>query len=66
MIIEIVDDQTIEVFGETGSIALEEAKRLMKIIGNDRWLSFSGARFGESIFKPVYRYNVEVKFKVAP
>jgi hypothetical protein len=66
MNIEIEDDQTIKVFGETGEIALEEATRLMRIIGNERWVSFSELNCGEFMLKPEYRYNLKVKFKKAP
>ena len=41
MIINIIDDETIEVYGETAGLADENAKKFIKIaIGNGRWLSY--------------------------
>jgi len=42
MIIEIIDDETIDVYGETAELADKNAKKFIKIaIGNERWLSYS-------------------------
>ena len=41
MIIEIIDDETIDVYGETAELADKNAKKFIKIaIGNERWLSY--------------------------
>lgn len=42
MIIEIIDDETIDVYGETAELADKNAKKFIKIaLGNERWLSYS-------------------------
>lgn len=42
MIIEIIDDETIEVYGETAELADKNAKKFIKIaLGNERWSSYS-------------------------
>ncbi len=42
MIIDIIDDSTIEVYGETAELADKNAKTFIKIaLGNERWSSYS-------------------------
>ena len=42
MIIDIINDYTIEVYGETAELADKNAKKFIKIaMGNERWLSYS-------------------------
>lgn len=42
MIIDIIDEYTIEVYGETAELADKNAKKFIKIaLGNERWSSYS-------------------------
>lgn len=42
MIIDIINDYTIEVYGETAELADKNAKKFIKIaMGNERWFSYS-------------------------
>lgn len=60
MIIEIIDDETIDVYGETAELADKNAKKLIKIaLGNERWLSYSNL-FG-TVMDKAKLYKVRVK-----
>lgn len=60
MIIEIIDDETIDVYGETAELADKNAKKLIKIaLGNERWLSYSN--LCGTVMDKAKLYKVRVK-----
>ena len=59
MIIEIINDQEIIVYGDTDKQVFDDAKKLLKFIGNDRWVSMSDVTFGTL----EYRYKTVLEFK---
>ena len=61
MIINIIDDETIEVYGETTELADKNAKKFIKIaIGNERWLSYRHQ--GGTVMDKAKLHKVIIKF----
>ena len=60
MIIDIIDRETIEVYGETYELAHENSIRFIKmVVGHERWVSCSGQLFGS--MDKAKRYKVRIK-----
>lgn len=60
MFIDIIDDYTIDVYGETAELADKNAKKFIKIaIGNERWLSYSN--LCGTVMDKAKLYKVRVK-----
>ena len=65
MIIDIINTETIDVYGETGELAHENAIRFIKhVIGNERWKSHSGQLIGTCMDKNK-RYKIRIKVSPA-
>jgi hypothetical protein len=65
MNIEILDAETIDVFGATPEQAWENHLALHKFIGNDRWRRSSGKLMGKPTKGDDWRWKVSVNFKSA-
>ena len=61
MIINIIDENTVEVFGEFKKEAIDNSDTFAKFIGIQQWKSSSAAIFGTA--KPLKKYKVVVTFK---
>lgn len=65
MIVDIISNDRVLVYGATNEESFENAKIFMRLLGNDRWLSFSGMRYGP-VGDNSRKFFREVKFKEAP
>jgi hypothetical protein len=61
MIIRIIEDGLIEVFGDTKEEVSQNNKDLMTIIGKERWVSTSGMLYGP-LNVPGKKYKLITEF----